>query len=206
MAGDADMNRLRQELIPVSTNEVRRKVVVLHGPGGIGKSQLSAEFARKYHRSYSAILWIDGSTKKKLRQSIANCASRLPQNQIFEKVNNHLRKKSYNVDEVVNEMLKWLSQPSNNQWLLIFDNVDLEFPALSEDLEAFDVENYFPKADQGHILVTSRLSSLCRLGTDMKLNPINAQQGESNLKSELGESFEGNSISDARLFGHHLTS
>lgn len=200
------MNRLRQELIPISTNEVRRRVVVQHGLGGIGKSQLSAKFARKNRRSYSAIFWIDGSTKNRLKQIIADYASRLPQNQISNEINSHLRKKMYNVDEVVNEMPKWLSQPSNNQWLLNFDNVNLESPALSEDLKAFNVEDYHPKATQGPILVTSRLSSLCRLTTDMKLNPINGQQRESNLKNGFGKCVEGNNISDARLFGYHLTS
>ena len=154
------MNRLRQELLPASTIGIRRKVFVLHGLGGIGKTQLSVEFARKYHTSYSAVFWIDGSTKEKLRRSIADLAGRLPQDQIPESVKSYSQEKSSDVDAVVNEMLMWLCKPSNNEWLLIFDNVDREFGGLPEDSEAFDVEAYFPAADHGSILITSRLASL----------------------------------------------
>lgn len=88
------MTRLRQELLPVS-DEVRRKVFVLHGLGGIGKTQLSVEFTRKYQTSYSAIFWIDGSTKQRLRQSIADLANLLPQDQLSES------RRSYSQEKVL---------------------------------------------------------------------------------------------------------
>lgn len=191
VARDAEMNRLREELLPASGDELRRKVFVLHGLGGIGKTQLAVEFARKYQTIYSAVFWIDGSTKEKLRQSIADLASRLPQDQVSESAKSFPQDESSNVDEVIDEVLKWLSQPLNNQWLLIFDNVDREFPASSEDPEAFDVETYFPPADQGCIMVTSRLASLWRLGTDMKMEPVDELQGEKILENSFGKSAEG---------------
>lgn len=185
------MNRLKQELLPPSTNEVRRKVFVLHGLGGIGKTQLAVEFARKYQKNYSAIFWIDGSTKQKLTRSIADFASRLPPDQISEKAKSYLQEEISNADEVVNEVLKWLSQPLNNQWLMVFDNVDREFLPSSGDLEAFDVTRYFPEADQGSILITSRLASLWQLGTDMKLGLVDELQGESILRNSFGKSVDG---------------
>lgn len=197
VARDAEMKRLRHELLPASTHEVRRKVFVLHGLGGIGKTQLSVEFARKYHTSYSAVFWIDGSTKDKLRRSIADLASRLPQDQVSERSRSYSQKEGSNVDEVLNEIFRWLCQPSNNRWLLIFDNVDREFSASSGDLEAFDVKTYFPEADHGSILVTSRLATLWRLGSDMKLEPVNEMQGESILANSFGKSVEGRRTSSA---------
>lgn len=192
VARDAEMNQLRQELLPASTNEVRRKIFVLHGLGGIGKSQLAVEFARKYQASYDAIFWIDGSTKEKVRRSIANLACRLPKDHVSERIKTYSHEESSNIDEVVNEVLNWLSQPLNKKWLLIFDNVDREFSTSSRDLEAFDVKRFFPDADQGSILVTSRLASLWRLATDsMKLEPVNELQGESILKNSFGKSIEG---------------
>lgn len=88
-------------------------------------------------------------------------------------------------------MLMWLCQPLNNQWLLIFDNVDRESGPSSEDPEAFDVEAYFLEADHGSILVTSRLASLWRLGPDLKLEPVDKVQGESILMNSFGKSDEG---------------
>ena len=59
------------------------------------------------------------------------------------------------------------------------------------DPEAFDVKEYFPTADQGSILITSRLTSLWQLGTDIKLEPVNEELGESILENSLGRSTEG---------------
>lgn len=191
VAQDAAMSQLREALLPASIHEARRKVFVLHGLGGIGKTQLAVEFARKHQASYTAVFWIDGSTEEKLRQSIGDLASRLPQNQISEKLRCYSQEQCSDVDGFVNEVLEWLSQPLNNQWLLVFDNVDREFSASSEDQEAFDVRNYFPEGDQGSILITSRLSSLWRLGTDMKLEPVDEIQGESILQNSFGNPVEG---------------
>ena len=186
------MIKLTQVLLPTSTNQMRRKVFVLHGLGGIGKTQLSVEFIRKYQRSYSAVFWIDGSTKERLRRSIADLANRLPRHQISEECRHYSQEGSIDVDKVVKGVLGWLSQPSNDRWLLVFDNVDREFSVPSGDPEAFDVKEYFPEADHGSIHITSRLASLWRLGgDDMKLEPVDETQGKSILENSLGRSVEG---------------
>jgi len=188
---NVEMTRLTQVLLPTSTDQIRRKVFIVHGLGGIGKTQLSVEFTRKHQRSYSAVFWVDGSTNERMRRSIADLAGRLPQHQISEGSRNYSQRGSANIDEVVEDVLKWLSQPSNDQWLLIFDNVDREFSSPSRDPEAFDVKEYFPTADQGSILITSRLMSLSQLGTDLKLEPVDKLQGSSILENSLGRSVEG---------------
>ena len=186
------MNRIKQALLPTLTDQMRRKVFILHGLGGIGKTQLSVAFARDYQRSYSAVFWVDGSTKEGLRRSIADLASRLPQDQISETSRSYSQEKGTDVDEVIEDVLKWLSRGLNDRWLLIFDNVDREFSNVSKDAEAFDVREYFPSADQGSILITSRLASLQQLGVDdMKLEPVNELQGKSILENSLGRSAEG---------------
>ena len=148
---------MKQVLLPTSTDQMRRKVFVLHGLGGIGKTQLSVAFARDHRENYSAVFWIDGSSKERLRRSIADLTSRLPQHQISEISRSYSQEKDTDVDEVVQDILRWLSRRSNDRWLLIFDNVDREFSISSKDPEAFDVREYFPSADQGSILITSRL-------------------------------------------------
>ena len=124
-------------------DQMRRKVFILHRLGGIGKTQISVEFTRKYQGSYGAVFWIDGSSKERLRRSIADLASRLPQHQLSEGSRNYSRNGTAHFDEVVKYVLKWISQPSNNQWLLIVDNVDREVPVSSRDPEAFDVKGCF---------------------------------------------------------------
>ena len=56
---------------------------------------------------------------------------------------------------------------------MIFDNLDREYSAQSEDPKAFDSREYLPEADQESILITSRLAGIWRLaGSDIKLEPF----------------------------------
>lgn len=189
---DEEMDRTAQVLLPTSADRMRRKVFIIHGLGGVGKTKLSVEYTRRYHGSYSAVFWTDGSSKEKIRRSIADLASRLPQHQLSEKTRQYLPNASSTVDETVEDVLNWLSRPSNDQWLLIFDNVDREYAVPSKSLEAFDVKDYFPTADQGSILITSRLESLRELGAhDLKLRPVDQTQGKLILENSSGRHEEG---------------
>ncbi len=179
VARDAEMDRLAEILLYNSAYKTRGKVCVLHGLGGIGKTQLAAEFARKYQNNYSAVFWIDGSSKEKLKQRIANLANQLPQHQLMERARSYAQQPHQELDGAVEDVLLWFSQPLNNKWLLIFDNVNRAYSAEPEDPEAFDIKEYLPEADQGSVLITSRLAGVWRfVGSDIKLDPIDALQGE----------------------------
>jgi len=189
---DEEMARTAQVLLPTSTDRMRRKVFIIHGLGGVGKTQLSVEYTRRYHKSYSAVFWIDSSTKERVRRSIADLASRLPQHQLSEKTRQYLQNTSSDIDETVEGVLNWFSRPSNDQWLLIFDNVDREYAVPSKCIDAFDVKDYFPTAEQGSILITSRLASLWELGAkDLKLRPVDQILGKTILENSSGRPEEG---------------
>ena len=189
---NAEITRLAQPILPSPTDDIRRKVCVLYGIGGVGKSQLAVEFARKYHKRFSAIFWISGSTKEKLRKSIAALAQMLPQHQISERARLYLKGAGKHLDAIVEVVLKWFSQPSNNKWLLVFDNIDSEYSAESKDPENFDIKEYLPEADQGSIIITSRLSVMRRIaGSEMKLEPFDELQGELLLNSIVEKPLAG---------------
>ena len=52
-----------------------RKIRVLHGLGGIGKTQLAIAYARKHQEVYSAIICVNGNSKDTLLQSLAAFAT-----------------------------------------------------------------------------------------------------------------------------------
>lgn len=88
-------------------------------------------------------------------------------------------------------VLQWFNKPTNTQWLLIFDNVDRD-PALElNNPLAFNVKDYFPSADHGSILITSRLRQLGQYRTDMKLTRMNEKQGKDVLEQRMGGRLEG---------------
>lgn len=189
---DEEVARTAEVLLPTSTDQMRRKVFIIHGLGGVGKTQLSVEYIRKHHKNYSAVFWIDSSTKDGVKRSIADLASRLPPRQLSEKTRKYLENRSSDVDEAVKGVLNWFSRPSNDQWLLVFDNVDREITVPPTSIEAFNVEAYFPTADQGSILITSRLASLREIGADdLKLRPVDQLLGKTILENSSGRSEEG---------------
>ncbi|KAL9633792.1 MAG: hypothetical protein Q9164_004484 [Protoblastenia rupestris] len=68
-----EMGQIEDSLLP-STTQDRRRIHVLHGLGGIGKTQLAIAFARKHQERYSAILWLNGNSKDTLSQCLAGFA------------------------------------------------------------------------------------------------------------------------------------
>ena len=194
VARDEEMARIAKVMLPISADQTSRKICVLHGMGGIGKTQLAIQFARKYRKKYSAVFWIDGSSKEKLKQSIANLASQLPQHQLLERAKLYTRKPHEDLDGAVEDVLSWFFQLLNEEWLLIYDNVDQEISAEISNPEAFNLKEYLPKADQGYILITSRLTNLWHLGeADIRVGPVSELQGENILTNSIGECVRGES-------------
>jgi hypothetical protein len=168
-------------------------VFILYGLGGIGKTQLAVEFARKHQRTFSAIFWLDGSTHDRVCRSISEVAQRLPENQVPESSRKFSHGSAEDIQNIIKNVLQWLSRPGNDKWLLAFDNVDRDHDRATEqqDPDAFDVKKYFPTADQGSILVTTRLSRLEGIGGSSKVTEMSEAQSRSLLEARAGRSIEG---------------
>lgn len=186
---NSELEQIEQHLLPGSTKQMRRKVFVLHGVGGSGKSQLALEFARKHQRTFSAVFWLNGDTKYHLEQCIADIALQLPDEHLSEACRRFRDGSSQDIDLVVKHVLEWFTESGNNKWLLIFDNVDRDQSL--QDADAYDVVSYFPNADQGSILVTTRLTRLGQLGKSLRLQGMTPEQGSRLLHSHIGRPVEG---------------
>ncbi|CVK91842.1 related to ankyrin 3 [Fusarium proliferatum] len=160
----ADRAALEDCLLPKQGANARRKLFILHGLGGIGKTQLAVDFARRHKTAFSAIFWLDGRSEDQLRHSLANCATRIPE---FNAPNQGSKDE---LDAAVMAMMTWVSRPDNTRWLLIFDNVDQEHQR-GGAYGSYDLRKYLP-ADQGAILVTTRLSRLQQLGDSKELTNV----------------------------------
>jgi hypothetical protein len=168
----------------------RRKVVVVHGLGGIGKTQLAVEFALSHQGRFSGVFWLDGSSEASLKQSFVDMAQRIPHDELTADGVQMLGSATTNADVAVSECLQWLSVPSNPHWLLLFDNVDRDHHD-REDSQAYNVQQYFPHADHGSILITSRLTSLQRLGSGVKVGTVATEQARAILENNAGRVVEG---------------
>jgi hypothetical protein len=177
------MAELERVLVPGPGQSQRHKVHILHGLGGMGKTQLAVEFARRHHRRFSSVFWLDGRSEDTLTRSIASHASRIPPGQIAETSRMYAADSGADVDVVVKDVLAWLARSDNSTWLLIFDNVDREYKAQGGDPDAYDVRRYLSGADHGSVLVTTRLARLEQLGDSQRLGKVSKQQGQAILES-----------------------
>lgn len=159
-----ELGELSQALLPRRGSR-RRQIFVLSGLGGMGKTQLAAQFARQHHERYSAVFWLDGSSEDSLKQSIASAATRVPAGQIPEASRSAAAGAQIDLDIVVGHVLDWLSRPDNDRWLVVLDNVDREYRRQAPQPGSYDIGRYFPGAEHGSILVTTRLGELEQRGT-----------------------------------------
>jgi hypothetical protein len=179
----AEMAELERVLVPGPRQSQRQKIHVLHGLGGMGKTQLAVEFARRHHRRFSSVFWLDGRSEDILKRSIASHANRIPQGQLSEASRTYAADSSGDVDIVVKDVMAWLARPDNAAWLLVFDNVDREYKAQGGDLDAYDVKRYLSGADHGSVLVTTRLARLEQLGESQQLGKVSKGQGQAIFES-----------------------
>ncbi len=138
----------KEELIRIKKafqgNRSQRKVVLLHGLGGIGKTQLAVASMKEHRDTYSAIFWLNGKTEDMLKHSFAQIAKRLhieyPSSMLLRRA-----AEEKDADQVVAVIKQWLSIKGNAQWILVFDNVDNpKFRGIS-DPQAYDVGYIFLK-------------------------------------------------------------
>jgi len=181
---DVEMEQIEDSLIP-SKPRASRRMHVLHGLGGIGKTQLAIQYARKHQKKYSAILWINGSSKDTLLQSFASFATNARIEGI-PKAAVQVAEHGQETLERTKAVLRWLACDRNERWLLIFDNVDRDPHGTVQDPQAYDIESFLPDADHGSILVTSRLPHLGQLGTSTKVTTVNGEQAFQILTDNSG--------------------
>jgi hypothetical protein len=136
-----------------------RKAVVVHGLGGIGKTQLALAYAQRHEDEYSAVFWVNSKSEDSLKQGYAVTAKRIYRDHpslVYLKAVTE----GSDLDEAAEAVKRWLSSAGNNRWLVIFDNYDTpKLPGHNEP-GTFDIRPFLPEANHGAILITTRSSQL----------------------------------------------
>ena len=167
-------------------------MVVLHGLGGIGKTQLAVSYMQRYRDEYSAIFWFNINDQASIEQSFTRVARQILQQHPDTKPLSTIDLQG-DQGEVIDTVKAWLSLPGNTRWLLVFDNYDN--PQLSNQTNngAIDINRFLPASWQGSIIVTTRLSQV-DIGHRISIKKLeNIQDGMEILSSTSGRGDLSNS-------------
>ena len=138
--------------------------VVVHGLGGIGKTELVLQYAWEHADEYDLIWWVQAGTPVSAINDLIDLAKKL---NLVEAANH---------DEVVINL--WSALRQRDRWLLVFDDVDE--PALIR-------ESYWPAIKRGHVLVTSRAATGWESLTSraLRLTALSPQEAEDFLTRRI---------------------
>lgn len=196
------MKKMRRNLLPSNTPD-GRKIYILYGLGGIGKTQLAVAYLREHQEIYSAILWLNGNSKDTLMQSLAAFGKHAGLHPVSEAAAAKTQD-SRDIEAEARAVLRWLALPGNRRWLMIVDNVDREYSRGDEDPLAYDIQSFLPPADHGYIMITSRLPSLGEIGISTEIKRLDAEQALELVsdRSGLPHGTEGKRSSDCWLWAN----
>jgi tetratricopeptide (TPR) repeat protein len=141
------LETLREALQPSQ----RRKMLaarVLHGMGGVGKTQIAIEFAHRWGSLYSIIWWIRAEHAASIADDLAGLARKLGVVEVPEQ------------SQILVEL--WRALRDRGQWLLIFDNVE----------SCQVIERFWPAINTGSILITSRSHRFSGLAETIAIKPF----------------------------------
>lgn len=153
-----------------------KRVAVVHGLGGMGKTQLAAAYAKQYQEDYSAVFWLNARDETSLRQGFMRAADRiLREHPSVMYVRNAVESRDLN--EAVQAVKRWLDNSRNDRWLVIYDNHDnpklggdgngepnekrdrgVEDDGTVNTDKGYDIRPFLPDAHHGAILITTRSS------------------------------------------------
>jgi hypothetical protein len=152
-----------------------QQCTVLIGLGGVGKTQIATAFIHSAlcTSAFSKVFWTFANSRSQVIKSFTEIAKNLG---VCTSVSDSASRTNLSgldsskdgpaqTSREVNALLSWMSQECNNDWILVFDNLD--------DLESFDIREFIPKVSFGHILITSRRQHAARLGTPIDVDVMN---------------------------------
>ncbi|KAI1772656.1 hypothetical protein F4818DRAFT_453453 [Hypoxylon cercidicola] len=172
-----------------------RQTAILHGLGGMGKTQLAREYIKRHQAHFSAAIWLNARDTTSLQQSYMQAAQRiLRYHQSLVYVRNAVQ--NQDLDQCVEAVNQWLDEPANGNWVVVYDNYDnpkfgdtkatnTERGGGSADVmladernetvlldqEAFDIRPFLPGTDHGAIIITTR-SAAVDLGEYIRITKL----------------------------------
>lgn len=142
--GRADeLSKLRSRLVGEAKALVGQPPITLYGLGGVGKTELAAEYCYRYAKEYRLVWWVRAEQEDGIRQSLIKLGHRMRLPDF------HSEQRDYSAQLVLDALR---AGDPYDRWLLVFDN------AMRPEIAA----RYIPQGS-GHVIVTSRITEWQRV-------------------------------------------
>jgi len=157
---EVTLERLR---IALTVNEENfAQPLAVSGLGGIGKTQVTAEYAYRYHNEYKAVFWTPADSRESLISGFVSIATLL---HLRNERTKEQSEEPAQGEEDVKAVKRWFE--INSDWLLILDNAD--------DLAI--VADFIPARGNGHILLTTQAQATGGLAQRVELEYMGLKEG-----------------------------
>jgi hypothetical protein len=179
---EVELEQLRTWLAPRPRCQ---NVVALYGLGGMGKTQLSIQFARRSIGTYTSIFWLNAQDESTLKAGLAGLATQVMGEQKFASVYDR-----HEEERMVQQVRQWFSRPDNDGWLMLYDNYDHPLIRGITSTTSYDIRDYFPHRGHGSILITTRSPRLA-FAKQLAVKKLNLNQSLSILTTRSGREVTG---------------
>ncbi|CUA77370.1 Nephrocystin-3 [Homo sapiens] [Rhizoctonia solani] len=113
----------------------KRRVCVVYGLGGVGKTQLVLHVIEQTWDQWAHVIYVDASSEQAIEKAFKDFGG------------------AKHIGDTSKDVVNWL-ESCKERWLVLFDNADTP---------STDLQRYIPARGGGSVLITTRLPDLARL-------------------------------------------
>lgn len=180
--GRVDIMHKINKYLCSSNNRLRHRVFVLHGNGGVGKTQIALRYVRMNEGSFEYIIWVQCDSHERLKQS-------------FRTVANAMGIDDYGDSTAAMRLVLGVASRNSGRTLVVYDNLDDK--ALIDEISLSHAPQW-RRLDGIQVLITTRDRRFMGFGAeigDAAVGPLDEGDANSLLLQLSGSDLaEGSSV------------
>lgn len=180
----------------------KRKIIILSGMGGVGKTQVALKYAETSQDEYDAVFWLNAASAETLDNTVSELLA--VYDSAFQDETNvsFITGKDATVVASYNRFQRFLNKLTGKKLLIIYDNADyLNEKDETEKKMQQELISYMPDGNC-HIIITSRCNVPFNNGELIQLDVFKPETAEQYLEKKAGKGIDPEAKELARRLGY----